>query len=1037
MRPIRLEMCGFGPYARREVINFRELQDRNFFLIHGPTGSGKTAILDAICFVLYGHTSGAERDARDMRSHYADDGTPTQVVLDFAVGKKLYRVERNPAYPISGRKTDIPPDAALWDRTELTLDDPKEGRVIATKVTAVTQAVEDILGFKADQFRQVVMLPQGRFREVLTADSADRRNIMQILFGTEAYRQIEQHLKDEAKGVEDRLNQHQDRLDTLLKQADVESLDELKTALEKLAEDIKAACALEKTAEKAAQKAMQALEKGSKDAEKLKEVSDAAKALEALRKQEREFSTKQLEHDLGRKAQASAGPESLYMDAKSNLKKLQESAAISKEHLSNAEKQAAEAAEKLAQEKSPTKEQKREASRQKISRLEALKGKVTAIAEAKTVLDDAKVKAAESDSLLKSIEHKKLNTQKQLENTIQEQDKTQKTAGKLPGFEASLQLLEQDFAKVKNAAKLLAEFKEKEQAHKETASIVKALESKLKQAKAEVKHLEELWISEGAFALASNLEPGTPCPVCGSLEHPNPLQVAELEDIAAATDHLPTRERLAAARKHVESLEKEYDALQKEVSKRSENLAGLKGRLDAVMPERTVPVEEPDLRALTKKLEKGLTQTKAQVAEAHTALEKATKLKDDAETLKRHLTKIEEELDDTRELKADTDAKLAASAAKLEEREQGVPDELQSLQALQKAILAEEAFSKALQDALEKAEKDYGEKEKTLAVAKSGLTKAESDVEAAWKTLDERLKAFNSAWRQSGFSDVEAYRSAKRTENALKILADAVKSYQEDIHALKNRLERAQKAAEGLKEPDLEKLKIAADESYRLSREAVEFRAKLEQTAKDQTRLMGALEKVYGEMAELEGEYGVLTRIANVAGGKHPNTLGMNFETFILAAMLDQVAEAASHRLQIMSKGRYSLKRTLERRTARSAGGLGLEVFDMYTGRERSVTTLSGGEGFMASLSLALGLADVVQAASGGIHLDTIFIDEGFGALDPEALDLALDTLIRLQKDSGRIVGVISHVPELAERIDTRLKVEMTDMGSKTRFIVD
>ncbi|NLK08972.1 MAG: SMC family ATPase, partial [Firmicutes bacterium] len=307
----------------------------------------------------------------------------------------------------------------------------------------------------------------------------------------------------------------------------------------------------------------------------------------------------------------------------------------------------------------------------------------------------------------------------------------------------------------------------------------------------------------------------------------------------------------------------------------------------------------------------------------------------------------------------------------------------------------------------------------------------------AWKTLDERLKAFNSAWRQSGFSDVEAYRSAKRTENALKILADAVKSYQEDIHALKNRLERAQKAAEGLKEPDLEKLKIAADESYRLSREAVEFRAKLEQTAKDQTRLMGALEKVYGEMAELEGEYGVLTRIANVAGGKHPNTLGMNFETFILAAMLDQVAEAASHRLQIMSKGRYSLKRTLERRTARSAGGLGLEVFDMYTGRERSVTTLSGGEGFMASLSLALGLADVVQAASGGIHLDTIFIDEGFGALDPEALDLALDTLIRLQKDSGSIVGVISHVPELAERIDTRLKVEMTDMGSKTRFIVD
>jgi exonuclease SbcC len=190
------------------------------------------------------------------------------------------------------------------------------------------------------------------------------------------------------------------------------------------------------------------------------------------------------------------------------------------------------------------------------------------------------------------------------------------------------------------------------------------------------------------------------------------------------------------------------------------------------------------------------------------------------------------------------------------------------------------------------------------------------------------------------------------------------------------------------------------------------------------------------EMADLEEQYGVLARIADVANGKKPNKLGMNFETFILAAMLDKVAEAATRRLHVMSKGRYSLRRTLERRTARSAGGLGLEVFDMYTGRERSVTTLSGGEGFMASLSLALGLADVVQAYAGGIHLDTMFIDEGFGALDPESLDLALDTLITLQRDSGRIVGVISHVPELEERIDARLKIEMTDTGSSTRFIV-
>ncbi len=214
------------------------------------------------------------------------------------------------------------------------------------------------------------------------------------------------------------------------------------------------------------------------------------------------------------------------------------------------------------------------------------------------------------------------------------------------------------------------------------------------------------------------------------------------------------------------------------------------------------------------------------------------------------------------------------------------------------------------------------------------------------------------------------------------------------------------------------------------------LRAQLESETEAMKELLAALKDMLREMAGWEEQYGVAARIADVASGKKPNKLGMNFETFILASMLDKVAEAATRRLQVMSKGRYSLRRTLDRRTARSAGGLGLEVFDMYTGRERSVTTLSGGEGFMASLSLALGLADVVQSYAGGIHLDTMFIDEGFGALDPESLDLALDTLINLQRDSGRLVGVISHVPELEERIDARLEVEMTETGSTTRFVV-
>jgi exonuclease SbcC len=221
MRPIKLSMRAFGPYADEETVDFRELRGRSFFLIHGPTGSGKTAILDAICFALYGKTSGAERDGSDMRSHYADDTVPTVVVFDFAVGQKEYRVQRSPSYEVAGRKTPIGPDATLWDRTDVRDEDDAscEGRVIETGVRAVTARVEEILGFQADQFRQVVLLPQGQFRQALTADSAERREIMEILFGTEPYRLVEAALKEEAKSLESKLEQGRDRSYTLLKQA--------------------------------------------------------------------------------------------------------------------------------------------------------------------------------------------------------------------------------------------------------------------------------------------------------------------------------------------------------------------------------------------------------------------------------------------------------------------------------------------------------------------------------------------------------------------------------------------------------------------------------------------------------------------------------------------------------------------------------------------------------------------------------------------------------------------------------------------------
>ena len=261
--------------------------------------------------------------------------------------------------------------------------------------------------------------------------------------------------------------------------------------------------------------------------------------------------------------------------------------------------------------------------------------------------------------------------------------------------------------------------------------------------------------------------------------------------------------------------------------------------------------------------------------------------------------------------------------------------------------------------------------------------------------------------------------------------------FRRQLHAARERLARAAGEAAGIAEPDLAVAEANCAELALAAKKAMENRISLGNRIDQMRRQLDDLDKLACKMQEVEAEHAVIARVSDVANGRgHRNRLGMTFERFVLASMLDQVTEAATRRLQVMSRGRYALRRTMDRLTSRSAAGLGLEVFDAYTGRERSVTTLSGGEGFMASLSLALGLADVVQSYAGGIRLDTIFVDEGFGTLDPESLDLAIDTLVELQREGGRLVGVISHVPELVERIDARLEISMTDRGSKSRFVV-
>ncbi len=301
------------------------------------------------------------------------------------------------------------------------------------------------------------------------------------------------------------------------------------------------------------------------------------------------------------------------------------------------------------------------------------------------------------------------------------------------------------------------------------------------------------------------------------------------------------------------------------------------------------------------------------------------------------------------------------------------------------------------------------------------------------KEFSFNVKEFDQSLREAEFVDTEDYKSAKRTSAEIAGMQKEIDDFDHALTSARDRVTRAMETTQGLSAPDLDALESQAQRIKNDLEKALRDEAALIARIKRIAALLEDYSRSSSELEALEDQYGVCGRIAEVANGNNPQ--GITFQRFVLAALLDDVLLAASRRLQIMSNRRYTLQRRSERSDRRTSGGLDLEVNDSYTGTTRPVSTLSGGESFLASLSLALGLSDVVQSYAGGIHLDTIFVDEGFGSLDPEALDLAFRALADLQH-AGRLVGIISHVPDLRERIDTRLEVTGNRSGSKARFVV-
>ena len=541
---------------------------------------------------------------------------------------------------------------------------------------------------------------------------------------------------------------------------------------------------------------------------------------------------------------------------------------------------------------------------------------------------------------------------------------------------------------------------------------IKGLEDDLAGIRQGIEDGEWLRHQAEAAALARDLEPGRPCPVCGATDHPAPARVE---------GSVPSEASLKKKRKQALDMETQIKTAAAAEMKLQTESARLQTRLDA-LNENLASYQDRTLQTL----EKELTAKSKALAESKKADDLVKRLEKDIESLKDRAGQTEETRTRAEEDWRKAEEERSGIEAVFLDRQAKLPPDLGTMEALNQAKARETRRLQVLKKSLEEADRKARAAGEALAGAEAAFQAALAAGEEAGNRLDEQQQRYGHTLAQAGFSSQDDYQAAKMTESRIQELDREIKGFERDLAAAEQRRKRGEEAVAGLRRPDIPALKKAV----------LETSTKLEQAIGEQTTVreqIALLERqieqvtlAEKEIETLEARYYLVGRLSEVALGKNPYKL--TFQRFVLQTFLDEVLTAASTRLLVMSSGRYQLQRTTEVQDRRTAGGLDLQVFDAYTGQVRPVATLSGGESFLAALALALGLADVVQAHSGGIHLDTIFVDEGFGSLDPEALDLALRALVDLQK-GGRLVGIISHVPELKERINTRLEVTASHNG--------
>ena len=1038
MRPIKLTISAFGPYASKQVIDFEELKGRNIFVISGKTGAGKTTIFDAISYALYGEASGESRETDSLRSHFADDNTETYVELEFELRGEKYTVNRVPKQ----KKKKARGEGYTEKSADATLTLP-DGKVI-TKVKNVTDKIIEILGITREQFKQIVMLAQGEFKKLLLADSVEREGIFRKIFNTYDFEKIQAELKDKAANLSKNRTKSKHEMEINLKNIKGEHdivIDEyvdFPLVIEKLKDLLERDNNIYKTLNEEGKEVDNKLQ--VKNQEKaiietnnnlLKEKEIITKALEELLSKEDEYKNKSKTIIDGKNAKEVKYIEDKLIETTKKLTKREEDYNLSLKNIDSLKLKQEEANKLLQIEES--KECDREKLSVEINNLNKLEEKIIELDSLNNKVMHLKQSA--ENSKLQIINNKKET--EELKKSKEEKELQLKDIATLETkkveLESDIKAKNKTLDEVRELFKVIRSFQNTYIEHNNKAKEYKEFEVEYKKVKENYEKMDDLYKKEQAGILASKLQENEPCPVCGSTKHPNKATIKENLKI-------PTKDELKVAKENLDKLEKEnlekINNLTTLNSNKTTYLEQVNNHLS--MLSATLNIDKT-FNSETAKVVKNLgTELKSVIDKLKDELLKVIdkislkeKIEKELNLITTTINEREQSLIKLEESEKNYTTELTQNITKIDEYKKEIPENITNVKTLNKLI---EVKTKELNTSKEKLAKLRLENE-NLAKKLEGENSISKEINKSIEELKLEIannKAnFNEAIKEQGFDNIQTYEDAKLQISMVESLEKEVENYNSELKLTKAKQEDIINKTKDIVFMDIttidEEIKSIQENKKELESKLRELHAIIV----GNKTILKNVENLNIEFKEIEEEYKVLGELADLANGKKAPYI--SFERYILASYFEDIIEAANIRLEKMTGDRFSLIRKTSKSKGAGQKGLELEIYDNYTDSSRDVSSLSGGESFKASLSLALGLSDIVQSNAGGVSLDTMFVDEGFGTLDPQSLDNAIDSLLELQR-GGRLVGIISHVEELKERIDAKLEVTSTSKGSKVEF---